>query len=184
MNTRRSVKINAIPDRDLPTTASSISFEIRNPTRSASAGYLRPRSASIATASPTLGRKISKKGGKAVSRAKPTTRLASNQDDVAQQSEGSNDHMDTDSMEQTSTPREDVNQNVSDIPAVDTSEDASRNESNLSDNSAETVDIGRQTKRKTTTTKQDVMKHFTKQPDGTFKCNICNKDKVSVSFSQ
>jgi hypothetical protein len=83
IQTSRSVKINALPDRELTGTASSVSYEIRNPTRSASAGYLRTRSESSATTSPTLGRKISKKGAKAISRAKPTTIPSSNQADDA-----------------------------------------------------------------------------------------------------
>ena len=75
------MKINALRNRELTGTASSISYEIRNPTRSVSAGYLRTGSESSVIISPTLGRKISKKGSKAISHAKPKTIPSSSQAD-------------------------------------------------------------------------------------------------------
>jgi hypothetical protein len=191
MNSNTQSTTNVIGGRELRSkTKSTISFQAQSPARSTNRRHLHDHSKSTTTtASPILGRKISKQNSRRSnsvhttsisSKTKKSVTVSSNNDE--HQPNEPDEEMDYHFTEQTTTSSFDANDIISD-PTIN--DDVAHENDNENGNdqlncSNETVDEVNQIKRTTTATKKDIMKHFTKQSDGGFKCNLCSdSDKVS-----
>ena len=183
MDSSTPVTINSICNRELRSNASaSTSFQNQNLAPNTSQQHRHARSKSTTTSSPILGRRISKSSSKQKNPTKSKKITVSPRDIDINRANESNGSMDCDLAEQTGTlalaPDEIIITESDNGIAIHQNQD----EGNQSDDSIETVDQERPIKRKTTATKQDIMKYFTKQPDGSYKCNLCpNANKVNVS---
>lgn len=93
---------------------------------------------------------------------------------------------DSNDMEQDSPPRAIVSfdEDETNSNAVVQNGSINQNESNQSLNcSTDTIDEQNEARRTTAAKKQDVLNYFTRQPDGSFKCNLCiNSNKASFLY--